>query len=201
MNLADFRTALDRRTGVAYDPAAATNDVNEALMAVSSEASWPWLQRTWSFTTSGASGYGVPFDASQIRYVTVDGDEYLRRDVIDFDTQPADRQWTVWAGQLILPASTGAAVVVRYHADEDRLVNDNDEPLLPDTYSGAVIENAAARIFDRAGAGDTRASYLTASFRVNGAKANYEGWLRRMRKAANLQAGPRAARVRPGSML
>lgn len=196
MNLSGFGTAVDRRTGVAVDATARTELINEALLALSTEFDWPWLQRTYTFTTTGADDYSLPFGVDRIRYVTIDGDEPPRGDVVDSDIDNGKRQWSVWADRLIVPVSTGATVKVRYHSTENALESDGDEPYLPEQYHSAVVELAVSLVLDRHGDGSPASVARSVA-----AEKKYQDWLRRMRRGVSRAAGPRAARVRPGSLI
>lgn len=198
MNLVGYRTAIERRSGIAMQPAALTELVNEALQAVATEYDWPWLTATYRFTTqSGVGTYAMPFDASRVRYVTMNGSELNKVRIIDIDIGRCG--WTVFDDQLALSPTPGSAspVLVRYHGTESDLLADADTPALPPEYDHAVIEFALARVSDRADESATAAS----ARRVDRAQAAYEAWIRRMRRGCARTAGPIAPRVRPGSAI
>jgi hypothetical protein len=198
VNLGEYRTAIERRSGVAIDAPALGQLVNDALQALATEYDWPWLQGTYTFQTqAGVEAYAMPFDATRIRYVTVNGSEVGKRRVIDLDTGGCG--WTVFGDQLLISPSPGdgADVLVRYHGEESALTADLDSPALPSSYDGAVIEFALSRVFDRADESSTAAE----NRKTTRALAAYDGWVRRMRRGCQRMAGPIAPRVRPGSGL
>jgi hypothetical protein len=198
VNLLEYRTAIERRSGVALDSRALTELVNEALQAVSTEYDWPWLTGTRTFTTQpDVTTYPMPFDANRIRYVTVNGDEITKRRIIDLDIGRCG--WTVHGDQLVLSPVPSAAtpVLVRYHGTESDLASDTDSPALPPEYDHAVIEFALMRVADRADESNTAAGQRKAER----AQKAYDGWIRRMRRGCQRTAGPIAPRVRPGSAI
>lgn len=196
MNLRQYRTAVERRSGIAMDAAALTELVNEALQAVATEYDWPWLQATRTFTTIPKVGvYALPFDANRVRYVTMNGAELAKRRVVDLDIGRSG--WTVFGDRLVLypPPGGEAEVTVHYHGTESELVADTDSPALPAEYDHAVVEFALTRVSDRA----DEASTGTSQRKAERAQTAYDGWIRRMRRGCQRMAGPIAPRVRPGS--
>jgi hypothetical protein len=198
-----MRTAVDHRTGRAFDPTALTELVNAALVEFSVDGDWPWFDRTVTLTTVVGQGqYTLPPDFTNTTAVTVDGTEYQPVAMRDIDAYATDPTYpSVWPalgvfgvqnGVLFLRPLPGAvySVLVRYDGTETPLVNDLDEPLAPSTYHQAVVELASSYAFDR----------LDKVAQAERFHARYERLVAKFRKAAMREKqGPFVARVRPGS--
>jgi hypothetical protein len=194
VNLGEIRTAVNRRTGIAFDAAALTEAVNEAVQAIAAERSWRWLDGVDEFTTTTADEYALPADYAESRSVTVNGYPTRRLNIADGDAYTFADDATVFSyavegGNLVLyPTPTGAQTVVhRYRATEPDLVADVDEPILPARFHQAIVNYTAATVCDRKD--DKRAE----KFRME-----YERWLKRMIADGRSQQ-PNRARVRAGA--
>lgn len=197
MNLVDLRSRLRNRLQTDSDDSLFPDDVcnellNEGLFEYTGEYEWPYLTRTARITTeAGRTTYTLPFDSGAVRAVKVDGYEYTPVGIVDADDVCAVGTYGVWADHLVLPDMDGAEVVVRYHGIDDLLVNDSDEPACPDQYISAVVEYAAGLGFRR----------LKQTDQATLAFGEYKAKVARHRRGAARIRGPRAARVRPGSMV
>lgn len=202
MNLAQIRTAVRTRLGVPegdtfFTDQALTDLVNEALAAISSEADWPWLQGSTTFTTTaGDSEYDTPADWAQTRSLCIDG--YNPMDWIPLTEirgyqsteQGVPCAYTVSGDDLILrPAPNGTYTVIHdYIKEETTLVTDADVPYMPSGFRYSVVAYATHLAFVRAG--DVQ--------RATAAMADYAGWKNRMMAQRRRQRGGLRVRVRPG---
>jgi hypothetical protein len=201
VNLGQFRSALDRLTGVGMDATAQTEWVNAAVQAIGSDRAWPWLDEVATVTTvAGTAGYALPADWQSTRGVASNGRTYYPVSV-----RSGDGSWDDWRdtlsfgfavedGQLVLyptPAESGVAVTHRYVRTEPVLSSDSDTPLLPSRFHWAVVHYAAALIFDRMGQMPQAAAQ----------RAEYDKWRRSMLDDLTRTRGPHRIRVRPGSGL
>lgn len=201
-SLSELRTRVNRRTGHYLADEALTDLINEALTTLSLEAPWPWLDATATITwpSDGSSTTTMPFAWQAIRSVSVEGRrEYRVRSQRDVDTynegQPGWSYGFAVHGRTITlaPAPTADAEVrIIGTRNDGPLVNDVDEPFLPDTYSDAVVQLACALVFDRHNDSARYARHRQA----------YDEWVMRLKKAVRAQErGPRTPRVRPGSVI
>lgn len=195
MNAGALKQAVERRSGVSYDATALLEVLNEALQDIGTEERWPWLQDLWTVTiVAGTAAYSPPAGTTSVRSVIVDGFEYPALHIGEIDGDSIVFGWAFEKEQLVLaPTPAGGEVVTaRISKAEPTLTADGDTPLLPSEWHGQALVNKAAAIvlervddFERA---DRREKAYTAA-------------LKRMRHVANRNRGPRAARVRPGSVL
>lgn len=197
MNLAEMRVAVDRRSGVAFDTAALTDLINEALAEVTLAADWPWLRDTHEFdATTDLGEEDLPEGFRRIVNVTVGGYEsfpssYNDLASWDYGYSNGRHSFAVVGSTLHFrpTQTTGTAVVVNYVADEVPLEGDADEPLLPEQYHYVLVNLATAYALERVG-NLARAKVL---------RDRYEEGLRLMRRSALRQGGNTGRiRVRPG---
>lgn len=196
MNLGEFRTAVNRRTGVAVDATALSEMVNEATQAVGEERDWPWADGVDTFTTSGAST-PLPADWSRTRTVNVAGFEAKRINAADGDAflemeqRPSVYSYTIEEGELVLypTPDTGTTVIHRYVREETTMNSDSDSPLMPERFHPAIVNYTASLVCDRTG--DTAKAM---AFR-----AEYERWLKRMNDGTSRSQQPARVRVRSGA--
>lgn len=199
MNLGQFRTNLDRLTGVGMDADAQTAWINAALHEVASERDWPWLEGTDTFNTAdGTAQYALPSDWQRSRgllvagepaaYVNVaEGDDYA-----DWDQMEARWSYTVDADQLTIYPTPGAVLACthRYVKEEADLSSDSDTPLIPDRFHWMVVHLAAHYTLARMG------DMPRSSFHRN----QYDGLLSKAVRSTFKTQGPYLARIRPGGM-
>lgn len=199
MNLGEFRTAINRRTGQAVDATALNEIVNEAVQAVAEERDWAWMNTVDTFPTqSGTTDYVLPADWERTVAVTIDGHPARRINAADGDGYNFYEDRPVWgfvidAGLISIYPEPGSVLTVkhRYVRSEPVLEVDSDEPLLPARFHGAVVNYAAALVSDR----------FHDIARGDAFRAEYKSWLRRMYDASSRSQQPGRIRVRPGSML
>ena len=205
--LSELRGQVDRRTGHFLTDDALNDLINEALRALSLEARWPWLDATatltWPDDEAGVSvtTTTMPWTWQVIKSVVANGrDEYLARAQRDLETSDgvSGGDWTfgfaVHGRTITMAPAPAAGVAVRILGtrNEGPLVNDVDEPFLPDDYTDPVVHYACALAFDRHNDPGRRSSHM----------AEYERWVKRMKRSVRDQAsGPRVPRVRPGGGL
>lgn len=201
MNLGQLRAAVDRRTGIAIDPAGAADFVNEANRTIAADHDWPWLATSKSFSTiAGTGSYSgtdaIPADWLRTISLRV-ADEvpmgHLSVNALDDAWPSADStgtpyQYSVHAGALLLRPIPDSVLTVthRYFRAEPELVQDSDVPLMPALFHTAIAELAAAIVLRRARE-SVRAAECTAA---------YERWARRMLDDVRRHAGPVKVRLR-----
>lgn len=195
MNLGQLRTAVDRRTGIAFDPAATTEVLNEALQQVSTEKLWEWLETVWRpAMVAGQASYPLPYGTTSVRSIAVDGWEIPHAHIENVDGDFSWVGWVVEAEQLVVSPtpSGGETVVVRITQTDGPLAQDADTPLLPEEWHvGALVNLAASIILER----------LDEFQRADRRKKEYDATVRRMKRTARRGRGPIAAKVRPGGGL
>lgn len=199
--LSQLRAQVNRRSGHYLTDEALNDLINEALNALSLEARWPWLDATATITwPADATTTTMPWSWQTIRAVTVDGRrEYRPRSQRDVDTytdgEPGWSYGYAVHGRTITLApapAEGLDVVIRGTRLDGPLVNDVDEPFLPDAYTDGLVQLATALVFDRHNDAGRYARH----------KAAYDEWVRRLKRSVRAQEqGPRTPRVRPGSLI
>lgn len=192
--LADLLITLDQRAGRSFHRDAKISYLQEALDWISAEDDWPWLFGTTTIpTVANQRNYTLPTDLGDLYGVIVDGTEYkpnshrdLRRDIPAYSPS-----YALEGGNLVIeptPTAAGLNIVVTYKKVEARLVNDNDSPLIPESWRFVLIEAALANMLERGGATERR--------RQNDAD-KVDRLIGRMRSGAMRQRrGPFLARVR-----
>lgn len=193
MNLAALRAEVHRRTGIAVDTDALTAMVNEAAAALAAEFDWPWQYAATTFTTvPGQGSYPTPAGWTRTRSLAYRGATLDHGSIRDLEGAwtPAAPTWTVEGDQLHLVPTPRSAMEIthRYVAAETPMVNDDDEPRLPGSFSGALTSYAAYLVSLRA-EDHRRAELFLADYRL---------WLGRMRDDVRRKTGPFRIRVRPG---
>jgi hypothetical protein len=196
VNLGELRTAVNRRSGVAYLTAALDDLINEALQQMALEQRWPWLSATLSFTTDGNTDgtYSLPWACRSLEALSVDGFDYP-----PFSQREAD-QWDALGERPRGAAAFGRTLTirpvppadltakVRYVRGEDELVNASEEPLLPEEYHRILVELVVSMIHDRTG--DVA--------RAAAAEKRYQTGLSRMVRSALHTQRVGSIQVRPG---
>lgn len=196
MNLGEFRSAVNRRTSIAVDPAALTDIVNEAVQQVGEERDWPWQDGLDTITTTSSASYPMPADWARVRTVTVAGQPTRRINVADGDAYgySTDRStqytYAVESGALVLYPTppVGTTVLHRYVREETVMNSDADAPLIPARFDGAVVNAAAAIVCEIKG--DKRADAF---------RAEYRSWIKRMNDATSRSQQPSRVRIRRGA--
>lgn len=197
MNLGELRTAVARRTGVAYDDTALTDVINEANLRISLEAEWPWLHASTTISATVDDGTeALPVGFRRVTSVTIDGYEAVPIAVDEIDSwdnvySSTRRGYTVRGTDLLFrpTQATGTDILVRYIASEEPLTGSTDTPLMPEAYHDAIVDLASAIVLERVGQ----------LARADRFERRYADWLARM-KANAVRLGGRVGRirVRPG---
>lgn len=196
MNLAQVRTQIDRRTGVAQDTPAANAYVNEALNLISNRREWPWLDAVETITLTTATSYPVATDYSETRALSINGIEarriYISQGdaITTFDDWNADYVYTLEEGaiQVFPQPPVGQVITHRYVRTEPLLSGDTSTPLLPERYHTTLCDLAAALFLERV---DTKRSEYYHD--------RYEKNQKLMFEAVQRQAGPARIRIRGGA--
>lgn len=201
MDLAGFRSAVNRRTGVMFSDAALNDAVNDALQQLSRERRWPWLltsgsdtyiaaQTTTTLPATFESMMSVRKGTSFYQPVTVDETDNYGA----FLGGIATRVYSVFDLTLTCKPTpaTGDVIAYRYKRLEATLSNDTDTPVLPTAYHQTVVDLAASYILERSGD-------FVQSERLN---RRYEAALKRMiQSALGRVQGPHRVMLRPGRVL
>ena len=67
MNLGQFRTSVDRLTGVAVDQTTQNEWVNFVLAELALEENWPWLEKSTTITlVANQASYSLPSDCRAV---------------------------------------------------------------------------------------------------------------------------------------
>lgn len=206
MDFADLQTATRDLLGVPTGDGLVTvtrlkSWINRACQILSTEHDWPWLDQVDVNTelVSGISDYPLPDDWRETRAVTVNGSLARLISVQQGDAWfEQDDAATLWQyvisqGNIVFYPTPGGGetLIHQYVCDEPELVNDEDEPLMPDRWRYAIALKAA-----------TYASFNTddpagaATF-----NAEVTMYLKKMQRATSRSQGPRRIRVRPGGGL
>ena len=208
MNLGQFRTAIDRRTGIATDTSAQTEWVNFVLNEIALEDRWPWLEKSGTVTlVAGTQSYALPTDLRTVMAVyddqSHDYDPGSIRDLALFnrsDDVPSQFGFGYFFGTegsniFVAPTpTTSGTLTVRYIANETALSGDSDSPLLPASYHQAVVELASFLVQTR------RMGGTDDSKRADAYQRAYNRIVHKMQREALRRVGPaRVPRIRPGA--
>lgn len=202
MNLSEIRTALDRRTGLAFDTTAQTALVNEAVAFISADYSWPWLQAVETVTTVASTGtYNVAGDWAQTLELRRASDNFELialsigelEDSFDPSSDANGEPWAfaIYGEQIRLRPVPDAvySLTHRYYKTEPVLSNTTDTPLMPVRFHHAIVEYAAHLAFRRAGKQNQASAALE----------GYKMWRERMADDRRRRVGPVKVRIRPGA--
>lgn len=165
MQLSDMRTAVRERAGLDSNDAmvpdtVVTGFINGALRQVAMMQDWDW---NWSSetinTVVGTDTYARAADARKTDVVsnTTTGDvlrqvsKRLGLDYTDLGRTGPPRYWYVQGGQLVIVPIPDQVYALKhvYVATEPTLVNDTDEPDLPDWAIDIVLVKAAIMVTAR----------------------------------------------------
>lgn len=174
MQLADIRTRVFERAGIARSDSALNNDINDALAELSRRRSWPWLDRLAEIDlsvetgtlSSGSYGDGsaadpaahndlgawaLPADFRQVSSLTIGGEPVVGFHPADLDVSGVTHGFYVDLAENVLviasPDRTKVAAF-RYDANENVLTNDSDEPKLPDAHIDVLVNLCCANILE-----------------------------------------------------
>lgn len=205
MNLAQLRDSVRTRIGVPagdtfYTDQTLTDLLNEALSAISTEADWPWLQLSTTFSTVAGTGtYTPPADWTETRSLCIDGydsiDPRSLAEIREYLTTDSDvpRVYCISGDTILLrPIPNSVQVVTHdYVKNEALLVTDTDAPLMPSQFHYAIVAFACHLAYLRSG--DVQ--------RATAALSDYGSWKQRMLRQRRRTAGPIRVRVRAGGSL
>jgi len=167
--LADMRQAIVRNLGgsmtTEYDVSMPnlllTSVINECLQTIDAEADWPWNTVVGSIVTANGTNLYTPtagwvrtialVDPSYgpLEYVSIN---YLAQAWPDTTETGAFPFWyTEAGGQLDLrPTPSSVETLAHtYYGTEVELIDDGDEPLLPDRFRKRLIDMATAEVAAR----------------------------------------------------
>lgn len=212
MNLGEFRTAVNRRTGIAYDDTALNELVNMVLNDIAMEDDWPWLQATASLSqsagTSSILAASLPTTARSFKSIidTTNGVVYDPTTIADVDganswygTPPAQfgtgSFFAVLGMDIYLTPAMPAAgtLTIRYIQNEPTLSADGSSPLLPVGYHHAVVDLVAYLVAGRRSGPDD-------GKRAGQYSEMYRRLIGDMKKTARRRiSSTRMPRIRPGS--
>lgn len=172
--------------------------LNLAVQAIDAEYRWPWSEIADLVTIDSTSpDIEMPAGYRATRSVF---DDQIELSAVS----PGDLQtWINTVGEPRVYCPMGGAVAVRPIVNGSRqlthhwsrqpewMANDDDEPTIPDQFTGAIVAKAAALLASREGAGAD----------VGRHNDEYNTWLGRMRRDVRRSTGPTRVRVRPGGWL
>lgn len=164
MNVAAIRRAVELRTGIYLTAEAVTGLANQALQEYAMHAAWPWLNTSESFTGDGTADFTLADAVSSIESVKIDGQPSValsqaETDVWDlYPTRGGYGYSTAGSTLTIVPTpATDVAITVRYRRTEPVVADDDDEPLIPDTYAPMLYALTSAYACEYAS--DARSSF------------------------------------------
>lgn len=206
MNLEQARNAVRVRLGVPasdnfWTDTTLTDLVNEALQAVTTEFSWPWLEATTTFATvAGTQTYTPPTTWQRTKALIIDGTDALQwrslEEIREFPTTTRGRPvfYTVFAEQLLLAPVPDAVYTINhdYLRTEPALALNTDTPLMQAQYHYAIVEFAA--YLGHLRSGDSSRYSNKAQDALN----NYKTWLQRITDNRRRTTANMRVRVRPG---
>lgn len=205
MNLAQLSDSVRVRLGTPAgdtfftDPVLA-DLVNEALLAISTETDWPWLQTSSTIpTVNGTAAYTLAAGVRNTRALTIDGYDPLEwRTLAEIRSIPTTvtgqpTMYTVTQEQILVrPVPAGVYTLVHdYSTVEPVLSGPTSTPVMPSEFHYAIVALACHLAHLRGG--DVN--------RAGAAMADYQGWLKRMVSQRRRSSGPIRVRVRPGGEL
>lgn len=198
MNLGQLRTEVRLRATVPSTDGMWTDSfvnsaINEALLQISSEQPWPWLQE--SATETPVAGVVDLSKVSplvrEIAHVFVGQVEADAVSAADTDAirDPSGFTYSLWGDTLQLRPTTTDDVTIRYFRNEEVLALDADAPLMPAIYHPCIVHRACAIGYESK---DDQSSAAMHEARARAIVAHMVATaLRRIR-------GPHSVRIRPG---
>lgn len=158
MNLGQLRTEVRLRATVPasdgmWTDAFVNSAINEALLQVSTEQSWPWLQEAVTATPDADGLVNLAALTPVVRdiaHVFVGQIEAHPVSAAESDStqDPSGYTYSVWGDDLQIRPATTDTVTVRYYANEALLSADSDTPTMPAVYHPCIAEKACAIGFE-----------------------------------------------------
>lgn len=204
MMLMQLREKVRNRAGISsgdqYIPSQVLDDaINQAILQIDGEYHWPWLEATQTISlVDGTDTYALPADYRATRSMVAlntDSSNSVLPQVSP--TQALSKVTTdvgfpmgyaLYEGNIVLLPTPGAGYTLKhlYYRQSTELVNDTDEPLIPDLWHPAVVAAAAGNIAMRE--------------ELRGIKdacdVDVANWIRKMRNALRRSTGPVVPRIR-----
>lgn len=206
-----MRASVRARLGVPasdnfYADATLTDFVNEALQACDAEESWPWTQvgttfvtvKTTSPTLTSDGDYSPPAGWKRTKNLITFGFEPLvlapQQDIDQIVASGRPMFYCIVNDKIRLRPFPDAVYTFahEYYTVEPELVNDSDEPLMPNQFRKALVDYACYLAHERASLEPQRVAESLARFNM---------WLVRMRQWRRRISAPQKVRVRPGSWM
>lgn len=163
MNLGQLRTAVRLRanvptTDLIWTDGFVNDAINEALVSISTEHPWPWLQTKASPShTDGLVDLSAITPAVRdITHLFVEDVEAKKVSVAETDlvavVGPSEARYvfSVWGNELQIRSAPSATdtLTLRYYRNESVLTADADTPLMPAVYHPVIVERACSIGFE-----------------------------------------------------
>src|SRR3982750_1593238 len=172
--------------------------INLAMQTIDAENRWPWSEAAQIATISVDNPDIVPPDnwrttravfygESELAYISpLDMMTWLD----DEASSDVPKVWSPLAGVIAVRPTPGAASDLRhyFYVQTPWLRDDDDVPLIPAQYAGAIVAKAAELLATRESSGGDAARH----------GVEFTAWLTRMRQDVRNVTGPTRTRVRPG---
>lgn len=173
--------------------------INMAIQTIDAENRWPWSEAGELVTINVANPDIVPtdnwratravfFQSMELAYVSP-------VDLMQWIDAMADipKVWAPMAGVIAVRPTPSLDTKVRhfFYVQSPWLRNDEDEPLIPEQYGGAIVAKASELLAARESSGGD----------VTRHGAEYTEWVARMRQDVRNATGPARTRVRPGGWI
>lgn len=204
LSLSDVRAGVVRNLGgtmtdeydVNLSNVVLTSIINECLHVIATERDWPWLEATESIpTVAGTQAYTPASDWYRTKELFLVGEW----DLTALSAGELDARWptpergvpTLYAvrdGKILIAPIPDSVYTLRhtYYRSEPDLVDDSDEPLLPNQFRGRLIDMATAEAASRLRLWAVQQRYQTKD----------AAWERRMRDDKMRTLAPKRVRVR-----
>lgn len=199
--LMQLRRLVRSRLGIPIDDAfmadrVLDDHINLAVQTIEAEARWPWTDAA-DLVTLNAEHPDIELstDWRATRNVMFAGQELALvapADVFTWFTDVAEipKVWCPMGDVVVVrPTPSSDTQVLHYwYRQSVWLRDDEDTPMIPEQYGGAIVAKAAQLLAAResSGADTTRHG------------EEYSSWISRMRRDVRRSTGPTRTRVRPG---
>lgn len=173
--------------------------INMAMQTIDAENRWPWSEHGELVTINEANPDLIPTSNWRATRAVFHNDYELGYvspvDMMTWLDAASDipRVWCPMAGVIAVRPTPNVDIQVRhfFYVQSPWLRNDDDVPLIPEQYSGAVIAKAAELLATRESSGGDATRH----------GAEYTAWVARMRHDVRPATGPTRTRVRPGGWI